>query len=267
MRNRIGAKIDKLALWDRLTLSLEKNGLKSEFVSRVENIKRNSYILEMPVRQSGKSNLQKGDIVEICYNKHDAAYTNLLKGDIVEICYNKHDAAYTFKASIKDLFIDESGSIEVKRESDTRREQRRKYVRLNISEDINFRILESQDSDIAGLSPEFQGSLLNISAGGFLFETEKKVKSDSLLIIKFKLKDRYSLENILAVVKRVEQSCEGLTLVGAEFITRENNADYGLEKLGDFLPQGTGTFDENLQRLIVQYIYNQQVKMRKEGKL
>jgi c-di-GMP-binding flagellar brake protein YcgR len=247
VRNRIGAKIDNLALWDRLTLSLKKNGLKSEFISRVENIKRNSYILEMPIRQSGKSNLQKGDIVEICYNKRDAAYT--------------------FKASIKDLFIDESGSIEVKRESDTRREQRRKYVRLNISEDINFRILESQDSDMAGLSPEFQGSLLNISAGGFLFETEKKVTSDSLLIIKFKLKDHYSLENILAVIKRVEQSSEGLSLVGAEFITRENNADYGLEKLGDYLPQGTGTFDENLQRLIVQYIYNQQVKMRKEGKL
>jgi len=247
MRNRIGGKIDNPALWDRLTLSLKKDGVKSEFISRVENIKRNSYILEMPVRQSGKSSLQKGDVVEICYNKRDAAYT--------------------FKASIKDLFIDESGSIEVKRESDTRREQRRKYVRLDISEDINFRIVESPDNRNAGLSPEFQGSLLNISAGGFLFETEKKVLSDSLLIIKFKLKDHYPLENILAVVKRVEQADDGLLLVGAEFITKENSAKYGLEKLSDYLPQGTGTFDENLQRLIVQYIYNQQVKMRKEGKL
>jgi len=247
MRNRIGTKTGNLALWDRLTLSLKKDELISEFISRVENIKRNSYVLEMPVRQSGKSNLQKGDIVEICYNKHDAAYT--------------------FKASIKDLFVDEGGSIEVKPEGDTRRKQRRKYVRLNISEDINFRILESQDKEIAGLSPEFHGSLLNISAGGFLFETAKKVRSASLLIIKFKLKDHYSLENILAVVKRVEQAYEGLSLVGAEFITRENNAEYGLEKLGDYLPQGTGTFDENLQRLIVHYIYDQQVKMRKEGKL
>jgi hypothetical protein len=88
-----------------------------------------------------------------------------------------------------------------------------------------------------------------------------------MLIINFKLKDHYRLENILAVVKRVEQDEEGLTLVGSEFITKSNKAAYGLENIDDYLPPGTGTFDENLQRLIMQFIYNQQVKLRKEGKL
>jgi c-di-GMP-binding flagellar brake protein YcgR len=201
----------------------------------------------MPVKKNGEHNLQKGDVVEIRYNRHDAAYT--------------------FKASIKDLFVDDTGSIEVKRLSETRREQRRKYVRLDISEDINFRILESPDNEEIGLSPEFQGSLLNISAGGFLFETEKKVLPDSLLIVKFKLKSQYFLENILAVVKRTEGTDGGLLLVGSEFITKDNKAQFGMEKLDQYLPPGTGTFDENLQRLMVQFIYNQQVKMRKEGKL
>ncbi|UCE67796.1 MAG: PilZ domain-containing protein [Candidatus Zixiibacteriota bacterium] len=247
MKNRVGAKNDNLALWDRLILTLKKDDGKSEFISRVENIKRSSYVFEMPVRQSGKCNLQKGDVLEVRYNRRDAAYT--------------------FKASIKDLFINDTGSIEVKRECETRREQRRKYVRLNISESINFRILESPENKDIGLSPEFQGSLLNISAGGFLFETDKKVPSDSLLIIKFELKNHYSLENILAIVKRSEQTDDGLSLVGSEFITRNNKADFGLEKLDEYLPPGTGTFDENLQRLIVRFIYSQQVKMRKEGKL
>ena len=100
-----------------------------------------------------------------------------------------------------------------------------------------------------------------------MFETDKNVPQDSLLIVKFKLRDHYALENILAVVKRSEESEEGLSLVGSEFITKDNKSDYGLEKLDDYLPPGTGTFDENLQRLIVQFIYNQQVKLRKEGKL
>ncbi len=247
MRNRVSARDDDIALWDRLTLTLKKEGGKSEFISRVENIKRNSYVLEMPVRQSGRYNLQKGDVVEIRYNRRDAAYT--------------------FKASIKDLFIDDTGSMEVKRAGETRREQRRKYVRLDISEEINFRILESPKDQDIGLSPEFRGSLLNISAGGFLFETEKQVLSDSLLIVKFNLKNQYSLENILAVVKRSERTEEGLSLVGSEFITRDNKADFGLAKLDEYLPLGTATFDENLQRLVIQFIYNQQVKMRKEGKL
>jgi c-di-GMP-binding flagellar brake protein YcgR len=185
----------------------------------------------------------------------------------VEIRYNRRDAAYTFKASIEDHFIDDAGSIEVKSESETRREQRRKYVRLDISEDINFRIIEPPEDKGAGISPEFRGSLLNISAGGFLFETEKQVQDRLLLIINFRLKGHYSLENILAVVKRAERTDEGLSLVGAEFITKENKYEYGLEKLDDYLPQGTGTFDENLQKLIIQYIYTQQVKKRKEGDL
>ena len=247
MKNRSLTKNEDLALWERLILILKKEDEISQFISRVENIKRNSIVLEMPVRQSGRSNLQKGDIVEIKYNKHDAAYT--------------------FKASIRDLFIDNTGSIEVRRESDTSRKQRRRYVRLNISENINFRIFESPEKNNVALSPEFQGLLLNISAGGFLFESEKKIPEDSILIVKFKLKDHNLLDNIMAVVKRSEKSEEGLFLVGAEFITKDNKSEYGLENLDDYLPSGTGTFDENLQRLVVQFIYNQQVKLRKEGKL
>jgi c-di-GMP-binding flagellar brake protein YcgR len=237
----------KPALWERVSVSLDRNGRASRFISRIENIKKSSYVLEMPVRQNGNSNLEKGDIVEISYNRKDAAYT--------------------FKASIKDLFLDEPGSVEIEKEGDIKRNQRRKYVRLDISEEINFRIIDSPRDPAAGISPEFRGSLLNISAGGFLFETDTPTKEGSLLIVNFRLKDRYSLENILAVVKRVEQAGGESSLVGSEFITRDNRAEYDLEKLDDFLPQGIGTFDENLQKLIVQFIYKQQVKLRKDGKL
>jgi c-di-GMP-binding flagellar brake protein YcgR len=237
----------KPALWERVSVSLDRNGRASRFISRIENIKKSSYVLEMPVRQNGNSNLEKGDIVEISYNRKDAAYT--------------------FKASIKDLFLDEPGSVEIEKEGDIKRNQRRKYVRLDISEEINFRIIDSPRDPAAGISPEFRGSLLNISAGGFLFETDTPAKEGSLLIVNFRLKDRYSLENILAVVKRVEQAGGESSLVGSEFITRDNRAEYDLEKLDDFLPQGIGTFDENLQKLIVQFIYKQQVKLRKDGKL
>lgn len=235
------------ALWERLILKLEKNGDTSKFITRVENIKRNSFILEMPVRQDGNSILEKGDMVEISYSKRDAAYT--------------------FKASINDLFLDGSGSIEIRRESDIKRKQRRKYVRLDISEEMYFRMIDSPYDTKAGISPEFRGLLLNISAGGFLFETESSISEGNLLIVRFRLKDFHPLENILAVVKRVERSEGETSLVGSEFITRENKGAYQLEKLDDFLPQDVGTFDDNLQKLIVQFIYKQQVKMREDGGL
>jgi c-di-GMP-binding flagellar brake protein YcgR len=245
MKKKQRTEKDSIDLWERLILVIEKGGSRSEFLTRLEDIKQDSYIFEMPIRQSGSASLSKGDIVEVSYNKKDAAYT--------------------FKASIKDLFEGESSSIEVEKLTDASRIQRRRFVRLDISGDINLRILESPDSNEGSVSQKFRGSLLNISAGGVLFETETKIDAGSLLILDFTIKGHYPLNNILAVVKRAEAIDDNIYIVGSEFISNENRARYGLETLGDFLPPGTGTFDDNLQKLMVQFIYKQQVELRKKG--
>ncbi len=245
MKKKQRTEDDSIELWERLILVIEKGGSRSEFLTRLEDIKQDSYIFEMPIRQSGSASLSKGDIVEVSYNKKDAAYT--------------------FKASIKDLFEGESSSIEVEKLTDASRIQRRRFVRLDISGDIGLRILESPDSNEGSVSQKFHGSLLNISAGGVLFETETKIDADSLLILDFTLKGHYPLNNILAVVKRAETIDDNIYIVGSEFISNENRARYGLETLGDFLPPGTGTFDDNLQKLMVQFIYKEQVELRKKG--
>ncbi len=247
MRKKQVDKDDSLELWERLLLVIEKDGIRSEFITRLEDIKQSSYILEMPIRQSGNATLSKGDLVKVSYNKKDAAYT--------------------FKASIKDLFEGESSSIEVEKPTDVSRIQRRHFVRLDISGNLVFRILESPESSEGSISQKFQGSLLNISAGGVLFETETPIKADSLLILDFTLKGHQTLSNVLAVVKRAEAIDDEMHIIGSEFISNDNRAQYGLETLGDFLPPGTGTFDDNLQKLMVQFIYKQQVARRKKGML
>jgi c-di-GMP-binding flagellar brake protein YcgR len=240
------ADMPVIALWERLTLALHKDGELTEFLTRVEDIKKNSLTLEMPVRHSGRGSISKGDEVEVSYNRKDACYT--------------------FKANITDLFEGESGSIEISRNDDIRRVQRRKFVRLDISGEMKFRILDISDSSGRDIGPQNPGSLLNISAGGVLFETESEIREGVLLILNFTLRGNESLENILASVKRVETADDDYHLVGAEFITDENMAEFGLDALKDYLPPGTGTFDKNLQKLVVQYIHRQQVRMRREGR-
>jgi c-di-GMP-binding flagellar brake protein YcgR len=247
MRKKRRTKDDSINLWQRLVLIVDKGGKRSEFLTRLEDIRQNSFILEMPIRQSGNARLSKGDVVEVSYNSKNAAYT--------------------FKASIKDLFEGESNSIEVEKLTETSRVQRRQFVRLDISGDLDFRVLESPEGNQGSISQKFRGSLLNISAGGVLFETETRIEADSLLILDFTLKGHYQLNNILAVVKRVEASGDRIFIIGSEFISSENRARYGLQTLADFLPSGTGTFDENIQKLIVQFIYKQQVELRKKGML
>ena len=230
-------------LWKRLTLILEKDGGRTEYSARVEDIKRDSYVAGSLMRHSGKSSLEKGDTVEVVYNREDAVYS--------------------FKASIRDFFQGDNDSVVLDKEGDIRRIQRRRFVRLNVSGDMTFRVLESNRGDEGILGQKCTGSLLNISAGGVLFETDSSVEPDSLLILDFSLKGRYSLNNILAAVKRVEPLDDGKFVVGTEFITRDNRADYGLEALAELLPPDSGTFDESLQKLVVKFIYDQQIELRK----
>ena len=121
----------------------------------------------------------------------------------------------------------------------------------------------ASDNESSGPGLELHGNLLNISAGGVLFESALRVREGAILVLTFSLKGRHTLQNILAVAKRCERAGNKSNLIGAELVTKSNYAHYGLEKLEDLLPPGTGTFDENLQKLVVQFIYEQQVELRK----
>jgi c-di-GMP-binding flagellar brake protein YcgR len=232
-------------LWEKLTLVLERGDDRTEYSARVENMTRDSLVAGTLIRCSGNS--------------------DLMKGDTVEVRYNRDDAVYSFKASIKDLFEGGNESVRMEKVGETRRIQRRRFVRLNVSGEITFRILETGAGDEGKLSRKWTGSLLNISAGGVLFETDCRLQHESLLILDFSLKGSYSLNNILAAVKRVELLDDGKLVAGTEFITRQNRAAYGLETLADFLPPDAGTFDENLEKLVMTFIYDQQIQLRKKG--
>jgi c-di-GMP-binding flagellar brake protein YcgR len=216
-------------------------------MTRVEEINKEVIQLELPIRQSGSSMLSKGDVVDVTYNRKDSAYL--------------------FKASILDLFDGPNHSMKVKKLSNTERIQRRKNVRLDISGKMKYRILGHQSENGPALGSEKTGTLLNISAGGVLFEGDHKIKSEAILLMSFSLKESDRLDNVLAVVKRCEGTREDGYIIGAEFITKANLNDYGLDRLSEFLPQGTGTFDESLQKIVVQFIYDEQVKLRKKGLL
>jgi c-di-GMP-binding flagellar brake protein YcgR len=234
-------EIYPLTLWERVTIILKKKEQKSEFVSRIEDIKRDSYLLESPIRQSGNLSISKGDNVEVTYNKADSIYT--------------------FKASILDLF-QEDGAVSIEKKSPTERLQRRKFIRLNISGNMTFRTLDDPSGSGTAVGSELEGTLLNISAGGLLFESTSKLKANSMILLNFALKGRHSLKNVLAVIKRCDNSGKRY-LIGAEFMTRSHYKEYGLERLDEFLPPGCGTFDENLQKLVLRFIYDQQLEKKK----
>jgi c-di-GMP-binding flagellar brake protein YcgR len=181
----------------------------------------------------------------------------------VEVTFNRADSVYTFKASIVDLFENDA-TVAIEKKSEVCRLQRRKFIRIDIAGNLGLRIFDNLAGKRAGFGPEITGTLLNISAGGLLFECSHKLNSDDLILLNFSLKSKHSLKDILAVVKRSEGSKSKGYLIGAEFMTRSHYKELGLEKLDDFLPPGCGTFDENLQKLVLRFIYDQQ-REKKSG--
>lgn len=235
-----------VSLWERLELKLEDGNEISIFITCIEDIDGDKLIVECPVRIKGK--------------------LSLAVGQTLEAFFNRHDAAYVFKAVVASIDSQKENLTTLQPISGLSRTQRRKFVRIEISGNIAFRVLGTNDQDQVLLGIEKQGELLNISAGGILIITDEKLKPGDYLLMNFRLKNSHRLENILGLVKRVDQQ-ENEYLIGVEFLTKEQSSENLPADLAEFLPPDTGYFDDELQKLIIQFVYKQQVKLRKKGEL
>jgi len=58
-------KTRSLNLWDRLELKLQESEQSATFITRIENIARDTYTVECPVRIAGQLTLRVGQTLEI----------------------------------------------------------------------------------------------------------------------------------------------------------------------------------------------------------
>jgi c-di-GMP-binding flagellar brake protein YcgR len=233
---------DKLNLWDRLELKLQDSDQVATFITRVENIEDDLFTVENPVRLSGQLSLRVGQTVEALFEKLESPFV--------------------FKAGVVSIDAKRENATVLKQISKTEQTQRRKFVRIDIQGQVTFRVLDLASNDIEQETVE-KGALLNISAGGILLCTTAKVKPGDYLLLNFRLRYHERLENIIGVVKRAENQTKD-SLIGVEFLTKEQ---LGLPEhihVAGFLPSFASYFDDELERHIVQYVYNQEVAARKK---
>ncbi len=236
--------IDQIRLWERLELRVADSQGKPDFITRIENIGKDLFQVECPVKLSSVRDLQPGDVLHAVINRDDASYT--FSAQIIEI-----DAENENLTTIKPI-----GAIS--------RSQRRKFVRLDISFDVNFTVIDlnAQAENFTGGS--HRGQLLNLSAGGVLLSSTRKLKEGDYLLLNFKLKPGKDLENIIGVVKRVDDQDDEY-LIGIEFLTKERIRDNSHWHIAQFLPPFATYFDDELEKHLVGFIYREQI-MRKKGR-
>jgi c-di-GMP-binding flagellar brake protein YcgR len=236
-------KSNSLNLWDRLEIKLQESDQSATFITRVENITGDIFEVECPVRIAGQLSLRVGQTLEISYEKGEEAFA--------------------FRAGVVSIDARKENTTTLKQLSKAESTQRRKFVRIDIQGQVNFRVLDLKSDDFDQMNKMESGALLNISAGGILLCSTAKISQGDYLLLNFRLKNQEKLENILGVVKRAEAQSKD-SLIGVEFLTKDR---LGLPEhihVAGFLPSFASYFDDELERHLVQYVYNQEVAARKK---
>jgi len=138
--------------------------------------------------------------------------------------------------------------------------KRRKYIRLEVNSPLKFKTFNPAEPDLE-IDPHqaCEGSILNISGGGVLFETEYSVRENDYLVMELSLVDADRLCGIIGKVKRVDTE-EGTPLVGIEFMSPEKlRAELPTHVL-DKIDEEIYSFDEHLRKALLKYVFSQQVE-------
>ncbi|KPL01217.1 MAG: hypothetical protein AMJ91_00755 [candidate division Zixibacteria bacterium SM23_73_3] len=140
----------------------------------------------------------------------------------------------------------------------------RKYVRIELSAPICFRLLEYRKRRIKLTKGLVSGEILNLSEGGVLLLTDSPMPNEGFMLLTLNLNKLVVLEGVLGKIKRVEPSGEGDFLVGVEFTCREE-----LEKLTsveqiEHLPVKVASFGQKLREIISSFLRTTELATRQK---
>ncbi len=145
------------------------------------------------------------------------------------------------------------------------KEQKRRFIRLEISEPVNYSLLRDHTDGFwpLGDGPVYKGSILNISAGGVLIIGQDPIEEGAIVLIKMTLQDIEILDRVIGIVKRADVD-QDEWLIGIEFISKEYLGDYFSDAEYDLLQDDIASFDEQLRNVLNKYVYYKRVSDEKE---
>ncbi|PJA26664.1 MAG: hypothetical protein CO189_09560 [candidate division Zixibacteria bacterium CG_4_9_14_3_um_filter_46_8] len=138
--------------------------------------------------------------------------------------------------------------------------RKRRFVRLDVAAPFELNRLNlppKKGRDL--IDPRtLHGVILNISGSGVLSLIDMKLKVDSYVVICLNLNGIEKIENVLGKVKRVEKLEYSEYLTGIEFTYPQTlYSEFPLDGLRK--NEALFSFDEQIQRLILRYIFQRQI--------
>lgn len=134
------------------------------------------------------------------------------------------------------------------------RSQGRRYVRLELSSPIQFRLLACERGKLKLSQERISGEILNLSEGGVLLLTLCPIPVEGFVLLTLNLNGLVILEGVLGKIKRVEASGEGDFLVGLEFAPKEELERLSSPQEVKELPVKVASFNYKLREIITSYL-------------
>ena len=175
-----------------LELDVLEGPYKGKYRSRVEEVGEKILVIGAPY--------DKGEVVP------------LREGTRVRLSYWDEVSAYLFEAVIMQRIAVPFPTFVLALPESVTKVQRRNYVRVSVVYPITFQVV-LEDS----LSDTYEGTTLDLSGGGLMFKTEKRLKRGSLLDTHIFMPKRI-LHLPLRVIRSEREEDTKLYITSSEFI-------------------------------------------------
>jgi len=135
-------------------------------------------------------------------------------------------------------------------------DNQRRFVRLEISTPMSLRKIKDIFGNFWPTEEEhtIAGDILNISAGGVLVDLNQPLNEQDIVSMRFSLQEVKSLDNVLGLVKRVEQD-DDCFMTGIEFVTRQQLEDRLSSAELKLLDNNYDDFSHRVTDVLNHYIY------------
>jgi c-di-GMP-binding flagellar brake protein YcgR len=248
-RERKALVAGTLELWDKLELVFEDRGRTGRYRTRLEDVTDKHLVINRPSLLSGDALFAEG-----------AEFTAY---------FYKTDSAYAFNGKILGKNPEGLDTYLIPRPQSIDRNQRRRYYRIEVdmpavlvpADDLLAGKLESDDL------PEFEATCLNLSGNGTLCRTRFGADITDKLFVALRVADINREFSFLGVIRRQESKEEGWHNYGIEFFTVEEQQLLLSNAQLQRVPKRYHSFTETHRTTLLNYIFSQQVALKKRGLL
>ena len=235
-----------LKLWEKIELVIGEDATAGHYLSRIEDFVDDGILIDKPEMVSGSTLLRDNADIAVVVTKDDAVYQFFCQ-------VRKHDNQHFF------LTLPEN----------VKRVQRRRFVRIDISEDILYAPTPPATvrSQVGDFLKWHTGRGLNLSGGGILLRTSEEVAENDIVLMKIPVFCELRLPEIVATVCRRVTADDDQFRCGMEFAEVNSMKRHFPPKYLKRLPRSVRDFNHHIQAILVDHVFKHQISLRQKGLL